>query len=300
MNGIGRVKRNVAGLRNRLRARLALAVETRVRLVAAALWLLVATAAIGGVVGLVRPAPVPPGERTSARSPSATVSEAWAAGGFGVRAVAAYLVADDTGGEAAMAGFLGEGSSSTVPDREAADAPPVAVVAVDPAGAGYWAVTVAAGEAGGEEFWRVGVAIRRGRLVATGLPTPVTAPPIGEPPELVVTSWVTPPTDDPAVEAVTGWAAAYVCGQGDVSRWTAPGVRLDAVSPALCSEVRLDRWATRPDGEDRLLAVSEAVLDPGASERRVSFAVVLGRRDGRWEVAELLPAPPLSDEEVEG
>lgn len=55
-------------------------------------------------------------------SPTAAASEAWAAAGFGARAVAAYLVSDGNGGEAVMANVLGEGSSSTVPAGEAAGA----------------------------------------------------------------------------------------------------------------------------------------------------------------------------------
>lgn len=292
----GNVKRAVAELRNRPLARLRLKEETRVRLAAAALWVLIATAAVGGIVGLVRPPATAPAEPTPAVSPAATVSEAWAAGGFGARAVAAYLApGDDTDGEGAFAGFLGDDPAGT--DRVAADAPPVAVVAVDRAGEHYWAVTVAAGETGREQFWRVGIASgENGRLVATGPPTPVAAPPVAERPELAVTSWETPPADDPVVETVTGWIAAYACGQGDVSRWLAPGVRVDAVTPPLCSEARLDRWGTQPDGDDRLVVMTEAALDPGASEQRVTFALALSERDGRWEVTELLAAPPLNEE----
>lgn len=296
MTRIERARRAIIGLRGRPRVRVGLSDEARVRLAAGVLWGLIAVAAVGGMLGVVRPIPAPPAEHSSAGSPAAAVSEAWAAGGFGARAVAAYL---GPGGEGGFAAFLGDRLAGAAPDHGAGGVPPVAVVAVDRAVPGYWAVTVAAdGQAGREEFWRIGVASEDGRLVATGLPTPVAAPAVGERPELAV-MWETPPVDDPVAATVTGWIAAYVCGQGDVSRWLAPGVELTAVRPPVCEEVRLDRWGTRAEGADRVLVVTEAALHPGASERRVTFALVLARRDGRWEVAELLSAPPLSDEEVD-
>lgn len=294
MSGFERAKRAAGGLW-KPRARAWLSEETRVRCAAAVLWLLIAIAALGGVVGLVRPAPAPAGRQDGGDSSAVTVSEAWAAGGFGVRAVSAYLAPQESGeSEDAFGAFMGDELAGT--EREAPAGPPVAVAEVDRVGVGYWAVTVAAGEAGREQFWRVGVASRNGRLVATGHPTPVPATPVGERPDLAVASWEAPPTDDPRVETVTGWMAAYACGQGDVSRWLAPSVRLDAVTPPLCSEARLERWGTQPDGDDRVVVVTEAVLDPGALEQRVTFALALRRRDGRWEVTELLPAPPLSEE----
>jgi hypothetical protein len=39
------------------------------------------------------------------------------------------------------------------------------------------------------------------------------------------------------------------------------------------------------------------VFDPGPQARRVSFAAVLAQRQGRWEIAELLPAPELNTPE---
>lgn len=290
-----RAKRAIAGLLGGRRARLNLSEDTRVRIGATVLWVLVALGALGGLVALTRPAHAPRREEARTGSPSSTVSEAWAAAGFGARAIASYLGADGrVDGDGAFAGFVGD---SRAADRSpAGDAPAVAVVAVDRAGERYWAVTVVARSSGREEFWRVGVASRHGRLVATGLPTPVAAPSVAEQPELAVASSPMPPGDDPAVETVTGWVGAYACGQGDVSPWLAPGVHLAAVTPPLCAEVRLERWGSQPRGDNGLLVVTEAALDPGASERRVAFALSLARRDGRWEVAELLPAPPPSEE----
>ena len=95
---------------------------------------------------------------------------------------------------------------------------------------------------------------------------------------------------------------------------TAPAQRGLSLSPRrLQGELALPLRAAIPDedartvahesalsqaGEPRLLVgqIHQAALDRGASEQPVTFALSLARRDGRWEVAELLPAPPLSEE----
>jgi hypothetical protein len=43
--------------------------------------------------------------------------------------------------------------------------------------------------------------------------------------------------------------------------------------------------------------VVEATLadEPSGPVHRVTFGLLLSRRDGRWEVAELQPAPPLAE-----
>lgn len=295
MRRTGHGKRVAVRLAGGPGSRSVLSDELKVRASAIALWLLVATAALGGLVALLRPLPHPTGEQVRGTPPSVTVAEAEAAAGYAVLFVSAYIE-DGTDPPTAdsAAGIL---ANDTPPESApVADASTVSVVAIEPVDEGYWAVTVAAPGPAGMGFWRVGVASRGGGLAAMGPPTPVTAPPVADRPDLAV-SWETPPPDDPALGTVLGWIAAYACGQGDVSRWLAPGLRLAPIVPPLCGEVRLDRWGSRPEGDERLVVVTEAVLDPGVSERRVTFSLLLVRRDGRWEVAEVLPAPPLADQE---
>jgi hypothetical protein len=169
----------------------------------------------------------------------------------------------------------------------------VAVVGVELVGERYWAVTVATGPVTDPRFWRVGVLASKGRLVAAGMPAPVAGPAARERAVMSVTM-SPPPVDAPEVQTVAGFAAAYMCGQGELGRYLAPGLEVGTVSPAVCSAVRVQRWGSRELGAGRLEGVAELVLDPGPSARLVTTAVVLARRDGRWEIAEVLPAPPLA------
>lgn len=269
--------------------------ETRMRAASTGLWALVSLAAVGGVTALVRPSSDARGEPLAA-APAESVSDAWSAASFGERFVVAYLVAGQDS-DVDLSAFLAES-----PDLPASQPPeplegPVLAVGVEQVDVGYWAVTVAAGRPGGERFWWVGVARRDGRLVATALPTPVAGPSVGERPALVVEQTEVPPVGDPAVDAFAGWVSAYACGQGDASRYLAPGVSLPPVTPPVCTEARMETWGSVMDDRGRRHVVAEVVLDPGPQARRVSFAAVLTEREGRWEITELLPAPELATAE---
>jgi hypothetical protein len=262
------------------------------RAASAGLWALVSLAAVGGVTALLRPSPQVPSSPLSA-APAASVSDAWAAASFGERFMVAYLVARPDG-DVDLSAFMAE-----APDLPATQPPrplegPALAVGVEQIDAGYWAVTVAAGQPGAEQFWWVGVVREDGHLVATALPTPVAGPTVGERPERLVEQSEAPPVGDPAVDAFAGWVAAYACGQGDATRYLAPDVSLPAVSPPLCTEARLEDWGSVIDEQGRRHVVAEVVLDLGSEARRVSFAAVLVEREGRWEITELLAAPELS------
>lgn len=272
------------------RDRVVVSDETRARAAAVMLWVLLALAVIGGLMGWVRhPATAAPPDGDVARE---TVSGSWSAAGFGARFVSAYLsVAPDDAD--ALADFLGYAPDLPATTRDAPPEEPVVAVAVEPVGERYWAVTVAAGPAATPEFWQVGVREGGGQLVAAGMPTPAPAPTMEERVDLSVPLSHVPPGDDPVVETVAGFVAAYACGQGELDRYLAPDVELRPTGP-VCSSAELDRWGSRPLGEARQEVVAEAVLDPGPSARRVTFALSMSRRDGRWEIAELQPAPSLA------
>jgi hypothetical protein len=257
--------------------------DTKMRAASAGLWALVSLGAVGGVTALLRPAAEAPGAPSTA-PPGESVSDAWAAASFGERFVIAYLVAGPEGG-VDLAGYLADTPElpATGP-AEPLDGP-VAAVGVEQLDAGYWAVTVAAGDPGHERFWWVGVVRDDARLVATALPTPIAG---------LVDQAEAPPVGDPAVDTFAGWVGAYACGRGDASRYLAPGVSLPAVTPPLCAEARMETWGSVTDNDGRQHVVAEVVLDPGSQARRVSFAAVLAERAGRWEITELQPAPALA------
>lgn len=140
----------------------------------------------------------------------------------------------------------------------------------------------------------MGVAKQDGRLVITALPTPVPASSAGDPVELLPSLSAVPGEDDPLVQTVTGFVAAYSCGDGDIARYVAPGVELEAVKPAICQTVRVDRWGAWQQSSDRQVVLAEVLLDSGPDSRRVAFPLVLARRADRWEVEQLLLAPAIA------
>ncbi|MGH9212645.1 MAG: hypothetical protein ACRD2C_18545, partial [Acidimicrobiales bacterium] len=262
------------------------------RAASAGLWALVSLAAVGGVTALLRPAAEAPGAPSTA-PPAESVSDAWAAASFGERFVIAYLVAGPDS-DVDLADYLAD--TPELPANSPAEPldGPVVAVGVEQLDAGYWAVTVAAGQPGDERFWWAGVVRDGARLVATALPTPIAGPPVADRPALLVNQAEAPPVGDPAVDTFAGWVGAYACGQGDASRYLAPGVSLPAVTPSMCTEARLETWGSVTDDQGRRHVVAEVLLDPGPQARRVSFAAVLAERAGRWEITELQPAPALA------
>lgn len=271
------------------------------RLGAWVLWSVVLLAGAGGVAGWLRPAPAP--VVAPSTGSEEVVGEAWGVAGFGERYVAAWLSAGpDTVDE--LAAFLGYTPDLSFMTEAAADdlVGAVRAVEVEEIVDGYWAVTVAAGgadEPGGERFWRVGVAAEGDGLVATGLPSPVAGPADAERASLDVMMSAPPTGDDPLVETVAGFVAAHSCGDGPLDRWLAPGAAVAAVQPPVCDDAELDRWGVSEVDDGRQVVVAEAVLDRHERPRRVTYAVVLAERDGRWEVAALLPGAPTADQSVE-
>lgn len=295
------------------------------RVSAAVLWVLVILAAYGGITAWLGSGSSS-GVDVSAPLPGDVPDGRWAAAGFAERYVTAYLMAGSDG--STLAPYLGY--SPELPATANADATvgPVRTVEVtraDDNRRDYWSVTVAVGEPSGTEgqstsaldagteaeadpgtprgetFWQVGIDTSEGQPVASGLPAPVAGPP--EPDRApVAVSLNQPSTNDPAVESVQGFLAAYLCGAADLDRYLHPEAMLRPVSPPVCQQVQVSRWGSAPvpgtggeGAEARQTVVAEVVLDSGSRARRATYGLTLAQRDGRWEVAELLPAPPITE-----
>jgi hypothetical protein len=270
---------------------------------AALLWLLVLLAALGGLTALLRPNSSSDEPATSEPDPDAVPGEsAVIAGGFAERYVTAYLEAGSEGD--VLAPFLGY-APELPPTAEPVDlAAPVRAIDITKADTDYWAVTVAVGWTGQERFWRVAVDLRDGAPNAVGLPAAVAGPPNPERSALNV-NMGQPAIDDPEVKTVTEFLAAYLCGNGELARYLSPGLKLHAADPKVCSKVEVIRWGV-VDGDDDTThtVVFDALLDgdpaanasSGATPRVATYTLLLSSRDGRWEVTDLLPAPPLEDD----
>ena len=267
---------------------------------AALLWILVLLAALGGLTAFLRPNsskdPEPVAKADEEAVPGTATVEA---GGFAERYVTAYLEAGNDG--AVLEPFLGYEPELPATAKPVDLAAPVRAVAITKAATDYWSVTVAVGWTGQERFYQVAVDMRDDDTNAVGLPATVAAAPKPERSNLDV-SLQTPNPDDPAVQTVTGFLGAYLCGQAELSRYLSPGLSLAAASPKVCSEIEVIRWGVvKGDDESKQTVVFDALLDShgraGATPRLATYTLLLTNRDGRWEVSDLLPAPPLNEDD---
>jgi hypothetical protein len=150
----------------------------------------------------------------------------------------------------------------------------------------------------GLRFYAVGVETTpEGQLLALGAPAVVAAPeaPVAAP--LAVTEFETPSTPEQQVVAETlrGFFAAYLTGQGEIELFTSPTAAISAIQPPVAGSVAVGRlgWGPVPgldDGDLRLVRV-EVDAARATGRERFEYWLVAALRDGRWEVAQLLPAP---------
>src|SRR5262249_20199473 len=85
-------------------------------------------------------------------------------------------------------------------------------------------------------------------------------------------------------------------GDGDVSRYLAPGVALDAVTPAPFTKVTVDRLAVaKIDGSTRARVLATATTSAGG-QRSVGYELGIHPRAGRWAVTSLAGAAVLADQ----
>ena len=173
---------------------------------------------------------------------------------------------------------------------------------------GYFAVTVAAEVLAsdadsvaqptwtpvGTFFYTVGVTESGSGWAAVGLPALVAAPPTGSAPELLVRRMDGLREVAGLEEAVTRFLVAYLTGEGELARYTAPGSPLLAVQPAPFVAVEMIEAGSVAGADgSRQVVVLVAGTDEADRTQVLQYALVAAERDGRWEVAELLPALSL-------
>lgn len=280
----------MASIRAQLRQSRPTSEATLARAASIVLWGLVILAGLGGLSALVRTTSSSTTEDT-AEPTTASDDGRWVAAGFAERYVGAYLLAGSDG--SSLSTYLGYEPELPGTARPAAVAAPVRTVEVTSAGDDYWSVVVAVGPPGQEWFWRAAIDATGDAPVAVGLPAAVAAPPEVERVDLDVNLGPVP-AEDAAADTVGGFLAAYLCGSGELSRYLSPGVELTATNPPMCTGIELNRWGSRSDSDGRQTVVVDATLGSGEGQPvwQATYAVELARRDGRWEVAELLSAPP--------
>ena len=271
---------------------------------AALLWVLIFLAAMGGLAAWLRPTDDPdPAPAVSDEAGAASGQAVVVASGFAERYVTAYLEAGNEGDRLTpFLGYTPELPGTARPTSTGLSAP-VRAVGIEPAADDYWSVTVAVGWTGQERFWQVAVDLRDGSPNAVGLPAAVAGPPAPERSSLDV-SMTQPALDDPMVESAAGFLGAYLCGQAELARFLSPGLTLAPAEPAVCAEVEIIRWGVvEGDEADSRTVVLDAQFDATAdpdselTPRVATYTLLMASRDDRWEIADILPAPPLDDAE---
>lgn len=283
------------------------AMRRRVRITRLALWTALAAGPVALVAAVASAAASPTVEAASAAEPAAVRTTAAAAdpAGYAQVFVSAWLHASSEDATTAQA----RRAQSMAPDVElpspAAEAPaaPALVTAVRSArrGDGAWSVTVAAQETGGRlRYYAVPVAADASgaSFTVTGAPAVVAGPsratvaksPYG----------VKVPQGDLSA-AVREFLAAYLTGVGEVDRYLAPGVRMEALSPAPYTAITVEEvWAVEeaaaaesvaPDGR-RVRAVVRVEAQDAGGQWPLAYELTLTTRSGRWEVAALDSGAP--------
>jgi hypothetical protein len=271
------------------------------RLLHMGLWALVVLGGLGGLKSLVTPA-----ARAAAHPPKAAAPTVGPEG-FAELYVATYLSAGE-GTEASLRPFYPEAVELREVTSGALYAARTTTVEATAMGERYWSVTVAADVLSsdadgyrplGNRYYQVAVAgSPNGGFVAASLPAQVPAPLVARPPALGTGSMESPRPGDAVAEAVTRFAAAYLTGNGELVRYTAPDSNLEPVQPAPFTGVRLTRLGSRPlsgpdTGAQQVLAELRAT-DAAGRVAFLQYALELAPRAGRWEVRAVMPAPPLA------
>jgi hypothetical protein len=286
------------------------------RAAAIALWVLVGAGALGGCAAfVVRPLASP------TRAPKTTApASSTGAEGFAELYVATYL--SDAGGSETANDVLKTfypGGDVDLRDVRPHTLYVTQTVALDATqvSKGYWSITVgarvmAASANGyvplGLRAYQVGVArSAEGGFVATSAPGQVPLPRAASLPKLKGPALASPDATHSDVNAaLQRFFAAYLTGQGELSRYVAPDAGLVAVSPAPYSGVALQRVSleattiktaagANPINTKGFVArVVVAAIDTAERTQVFSYSVELAQRENRWEVRKLLPAAPLA------
>lgn len=285
------------------------------------LWGAVAFGCVGGIVAMVRPADGG-AEPVEATSDDAIVPAAVA--GTAERIVAEWLTATEADQELLDDLFV-EAPSVGNPGAHMLEVRDVTTVSGRRLADGYWAVTVAAdvvdaepeeGDPGATEeameeaaggapeeesregTWYLDIGIVGqvdGGLVALAAPSVMPGPPAAEPDWNVGdVTFGDASEGDPVVTTVQGFLSAMLTGDGDPSRYAAPGAQMRAANPAPFAEVTVQEIATDEMDDGRLWVLAQVVgTTRGGVSQIFVYDLIVTQRVDRWEVDTLSGVPTV-------
>jgi hypothetical protein len=147
----------------------------------------------------------------------------------------------------------------------------------------------------GTRFYSVGVAETTTGWAITGLPTLLPAPAGVTAPDLLIDRLDGLDATPGLEEMLSRFLAAYLAGDGELTRYTSPSSPIVPVQPAPFSSVEILKtgMAETSDGRTEVVVIVRATDFAGRAQI-LEYALVVSQRDGRWEVSQLLPAPSLA------
>lgn len=257
------------------------------------LWGLIGLAAIGGVAGLLRPTGIesrPTAAPIEGPVPAHVV-------GFAEHAVRTWLAATPEVAGPLVQLFLDPPELS---DGRAVRPMAVSAIAARLEDDGYWAVTVAAVVESLESpvaptttlYFEIGIVEADGDLVAAAAPAIVGAPrsAVGSRPVPISA----PEADDPIAATLDGFFRSLLVGDGDLSRYLAPGTVINAVLPAPFVDTEVTGLSSRRSEREVAVRVELGATAADGAEWTLGYEVSLTARDDRWEVASMSGAPALT------
>ena len=151
-------------------------------------------------------------------------------------------------------------------------------------------------------YFQVPVAVdAAGRVSVLTLPAEVAGPTLTPAPSSGFRSTV--PPAHPAAVAAGDFLAALLAGAGDITRYTAPGAEIRAVTPAPYIEVVVESVAAADspsespvEAETAVLLVRARARDATGAVTRFDYVLSMAVRSSRWEITQIRGAPQPAEE----
>jgi hypothetical protein len=148
-----------------------------------------------------------------------------------------------------------------------------------------------------QRYFQVTVQVDGDAVGVVGMPTPVAGP--AAPEDAARFGYgASVPSSSAAAATVSSFLAAYLTGNGELSRYTTPGVEFRPITPAPFSAVTVDDVtadtapAEEPEDGDVLHLVVETTLVAATGQSLAAdYALTMTARADRWEVTSLDSTP---------
>ncbi|MEU0111932.1 conjugal transfer protein [Streptomyces sp. NPDC006251] len=292
------------------------------RLARVGIWVVIIAGPLLGSAALLSSAA--PSQGVAKTAPETRQASAIGPSGFAQLFVAAYLEAGEGTEQNLAPYYAGSVTLTHAPGTRTATR--TAAISAREVSPGYWSVTVAASIAAktskdsyrdaGVQYYQVAVQALGPRsaggpsatesavgYTAVSLPAQVAAPEALRPGDLGYGTSRGSGASDPATQTAAAFLNAFLAGDGELDRYTSPGVELQPVTPAPYAEVKITgvednsgdsaEQSVPADGAKRRLLVTVDATDSDGNTFPLTYALTLQARAGRWEISALDDAPAL-------